>query len=167
MGKRKKKAKDPDIADDNFEADCSEVEESSSDSDDDPAAKYKPYFVTDYNRRYPEDSGLTDFVVFIESADEKCPISMRDMMSLSSNLKRFNKGVKYLKAMNKYKVGVHFEKAALANAFLNNKTFLHQYRFKASIPATGSEVTGVIQNVPANLSNNKKKSDNPMRLHLH
>ncbi|CAG5000642.1 unnamed protein product [Parnassius apollo] len=70
--------------------------------------KYKPYFVSDYNRRYSEDSVLVEFVVFVESNDERRPIGTRDMMSLSTHMKRFNKGIKYLQSMNKYEIGVHF-----------------------------------------------------------
>ncbi|KPJ05494.1 hypothetical protein RR46_00529 [Papilio xuthus] len=154
MGKRKKKK----LPEEEVFEETTEEEEVDTSTDEDSEKeqrKYKPYFVSDYSRRYPEDSVLVDFVVFIESNEEKKPIGTRDMMSLSTHIKRFNKGIKYLQSMNKYKIGVHFEKPSLANAFLNNVTFLNEYQMKASIPAVGTEITGVITNVPNNLSNSR------------
>ncbi|KAL4709569.1 hypothetical protein ACJJTC_007300 [Scirpophaga incertulas] len=86
------------------------------------------------------------------------PISNRDMMGLANCLKRYNKGVKQgkrstLRRVNKYKIGVVFERPGLANAALQNKKFLEAYNLTVSIPAAASEVTGVITHVPTELSN--------------
>lgn len=151
MGKvrtRKKRKKDD-------EGDKSDVETMSSESEVEVLDISKPYLVTDYKRRYPEDSGAAEFVVFVESSNAEMPIGTRDLMSISSCIKRFNKGVKYLRSMNKFKIAIYFEKASLANAFLNNSTFLKDYQFKANIPAQSTEITGIIKNVPTNLTNKK------------
>jgi hypothetical protein len=74
---------------------------------------------------------------------------------LSSCLRRYNKGVKFFRSLNKFKIGVYFEKPTLANAFLNNKTFLQDNNFKANIPASSTEITGIIRNVPIKYSNKK------------
>lgn len=141
------------------EDDVKSIQSSSGTSEADDADKskdlYVPYFVTDYTRRYPEDSPATEFVVFLESTNNLKPIGTRDLLSISSCIKRFNKGVKYLRFINKHKIGVYFEKPGLANAFLNNKTFFKDYQFCASIPAATTEVTGIIRNVPVKLSNKK------------
>ncbi|KAL4718699.1 hypothetical protein ACJJTC_004997 [Scirpophaga incertulas] len=73
------------------------TDESSSDTDEEVsnADKYKPYYVTDYIRRYPEEISGTEFVVFVESSDNQTPIGSRDLLSLSTCLKRFNKGVNF------------------------------------------------------------------------
>lgn len=116
------------------------LDESSSEENDSSSEKIenrdksKTYFVSDHTRRYPEDSALTGFPVFIESADQAKPIGTRDIIQLSSHIKRFNKGIKYLQSINKYKIGVHFENPTLANTFLCNQTFMKEYRFKVSIP---------------------------------
>ncbi|KAL4718820.1 hypothetical protein ACJJTC_017868 [Scirpophaga incertulas] len=80
------------------------------------------------------------------------------MMGLANCLKRYNKGVKQgkrstLRRVNKYKIGVVFERPGLANAALQNKKFLEAYNLTVSIPAAASEVTGVITHVPTELSN--------------
>ncbi|CAG4969897.1 unnamed protein product [Parnassius apollo] len=153
MGKRsKKKLPGEEVFEETTEEE--EVDTSAEEDSEKEQRKYKPYFVSDYNRRYPEDSVLVEFVVFVESNDER-PIGTRDMKSLSTHMKRFNKGIKYLQSMNKYKIGINFEKPSLANAFLNNVTFLNEYKTKASIPAVGTEISGVITNVPTNLSNSR------------
>lgn len=117
--------------------------------------KYSPYRVTDYCRRYPEDSVAGhEFVVFVESCNENL-MGTRDMMHLSNCFTRFVKGIKYLKKVNKYKVGVVFNSPNLANAFLDNNTFLREQNIKASIPAGTTELTGVINGVPTDMSNKK------------
>lgn len=151
MGKGRTRKRKKDEAEEKSEGDST----SSSESEVESADKYKPYLVTDYKRRYPEDSGATEFVVFVESSNADIPIGTRDLMSISSCIKRFNKGIKYLRSMNKFKIAIYFEKASLANAFLNNATFLKDYQFKANIPASSTEITGIIKNVPTNLTNKK------------
>lgn len=121
----------------------------------DPQDKYKPFRLADYHRTYPEDSRALEFIVFLQSTDDSKPIGDRDMMSLSNCLKRNTQGIKQLKRINKFKVGILFDKPTLANSCLANKTFLDEFNLKASIPAFTTEVTGVITSVPTNLSNEK------------
>ncbi|CAH2109130.1 unnamed protein product [Euphydryas editha] len=115
---------------------------------------YAPYRVNDYLRRYPEDITGNEYIVFVESTEET-PIGTRDMMYLNNCFTRFIKGIKYLKKINKYKVGIIFEKPSLANAFLDNVTFLKQQKLRALIPANTTEITGVITDVPIDMSNKK------------
>ncbi|KAL4719805.1 hypothetical protein ACJJTC_009965 [Scirpophaga incertulas] len=151
-GKKRKKNEDTDKDD----LDGQLPESTSSESEEEGEENsFVPYYVTDYTRLYQEDSISSEFVVFVESADSQKPIGSRDLLSISTCLRRYNKGVKYLRSLNKYKIGVYFEKSALANAFLNNKTFLLENNFKATIPASSTEVTGVIRNVPIKYSNKK------------
>ncbi|OWR43205.1 hypothetical protein KGM_203558 [Danaus plexippus plexippus] len=119
------------------------------------ADAFAPFRVADYCRRYPEDAEAKyEFIVFVESTNE-VPLGNRDMMSLSASFIRSVKGIQYLKKINKYKVGVVFQRANLANAFLDNATFLKEQRLKASIPAGATELAGVISSVPTHLSNHK------------
>lgn len=114
--------------------------------------KYREFRIPDYIRSYPENGGNFEYVVFLESID-LVPIGDRDMMSLSTSIKKYNKGVKQLLRMNRYKIGVIFERPGLANAALINRKFLDSYKLKASIPAAATENTGVIMHVPIDLSN--------------
>jgi hypothetical protein len=138
----------------------SQIESDTSDSEysncvEDEVDKYSPYRVTDYSRRYPEDSAVShELIVFLESTND-VPLGSRDTMYLSSCFTRFVKGAKYLKKINKYKVGVVFDKPNFANAFLDNSTFLREQNLKASIPAGSTEMTGVINSVPVDMSNKK------------
>lgn len=159
MGGKKKKAKrrksgeDPgadQVSSDEDNASVSSSENQQQDNKD----KYEDFRVPDYVRSYPENGGAFEYIVFIESIDS-VPIGDRDMMSLANNFKKYNKGVKQLIRMNRYKVGAIFERPALANAALNNKKFLDSFKLKASIPASATEITGVIQHVPTNLSNSQ------------
>jgi hypothetical protein len=151
-GKKRKKGE----IDKDADSCCTLVESTSSESEDEgEESSIVPYYVTDYTRLYQEDSLKTEFVVFIESADSHKPIGSRDLLSLSNCLRRYNKGVKFLRSLNKYKIGVYFDKPTLANALLNNKTFLQENNFKANIPASSTEVTGIIRNVPIKYSNKK------------
>lgn len=137
-----------------------EVKSLFSSSDDDiefresDLEKYKPYIVTDYSRRYPEDCiAGHEYIVFVSCNDDKKAIGTRDMLSLSGCFQRFVKGIKYLKKVNKFKVGVVFDKPNLANAFLDNTSFLKEQDISASIPASSTELTGVITSVPVDMSN--------------
>lgn len=152
MGKVKKRRRNKDEEPD------AAVQDSGSDDDsevsvDEDADKYAPFRVPNYVRFYPEDGGNFEYIVFLESADNEKPIGNRDMMSLANVIKRYNKGVKQLHRINKSKIGVIFERPALANAALNNKKFLDTHKLIASIPAAATEVTGVIIHVPIELSN--------------
>ncbi|KAL4708549.1 hypothetical protein ACJJTC_014157 [Scirpophaga incertulas] len=82
MSKRKKKEKDKPPDDEN----TSLFSSSEDDAElrltiEQDCNKYKPYMVTDYNRRYPEDSASGyEYVVFINSNDDQKPIGTRDML---------------------------------------------------------------------------------------
>lgn len=115
--------------------------------------RYKPFRIPNYTRQYPEDGRYFEYIVFLESVEPDKPLGNRDMMSLANNLKKHNKGIKQLKRINKYKIGVIFERSGLANAALTNTNFLNANKLKASIPAAATEVTGVIIHVPIELSN--------------
>lgn len=158
-GKKRKKEKPPDRADDDDAASISsesEYSDSTSNTIEDDKEKYKPYRVADYSRRYPEDSAAGyEFVVFIESKNEEKPIGTRDMLSLSGLFQRFVKGIKYLKKVNKFKIGAVFDKPNLANAFLDNTSFHNKENIIVSIPAASTELTGVITSVPVDMSNKK------------
>lgn len=147
---RKKRKKDGQITSENIGSDD---EYESSDSSNSTKNKYETFRVLNYTRTYPENGGNFDYIVFFESTDAEKPLGDRDLMNMSSTMKRFNKGVKQLIRMNKYKIGVIFERASFANAALINSKYLDIYKMKASIPAGSTEVTGVITHVPINLSN--------------
>lgn len=151
--KRKKKKRDEGEPEDEGAAE-SDFSDSSSFMEETESQKYKDFRVADYTRYYPEEGGNAEYIVFMESKNEH-PLGTRDMMSLANCLKRYNKGIKQLQRINKYKIGVVFERSGLANAALKNKTFLESYELKASIPASASEVTGVITHVPIELSNSQ------------
>lgn len=114
--------------------------------------KYREFRVPGYTRSYPENGGNFEYIVFIETTDS-VPIGDRDMMSLSTSIKKYNKGVKQLIRINRYKIGVIFERPDLANAALLNRKFLDCHKLKASIPAAATENTGVIMHVPIDLGN--------------
>lgn len=124
--------------------------DSSSEEDD----KYKPYRVDNYIRQYHETTiSGNEFTVIYESTREDECIGDRDLMALGSVLKRANKGVARFKRINKYKIAAIFERPGLANSALNNTKTNKEINVKASIPASLTEVTGVINSVPTRLSN--------------
>lgn len=154
MGKKRKKAENDNPASVIMESDSSSDSEYSTNFEDE-TNKYAPYRVTDYSRRYPEDSAVGhELIVFVESTND-IPIGSRDLMYISSCFTRFVKGTKFLKKINKFKIGVVFDKPNFANAFLDNVTFLREQNLKASIPAGSTELTGVIHSVPIDMSNKK------------
>lgn len=156
MAKKRKKAKPSEDCEiksissgESSDTDFAECEENITD-------KYTPYRVNDYSRRYPEDSAAgSEFIVFVESMNQDQPIGTRDMMFLNGCFSRFVKGIKYMKKINKFKIGVIFERPSLANAFMDNTTFLKEQCLKAQIPAQSTELTGVISSVPTDMSNKK------------
>ncbi|XP_064292535.1 uncharacterized protein LOC135309869 [Plodia interpunctella] len=152
MGGKKRKKKEQEY-ETNSVIQSSDSDSEYSDASESPLDKYKPYRVADYSRRYPEDSPGHEHVVFIASSDENVPIGSRDMMYLSNSFTRFVKGIKYFKKVNKYRMGVVFDNPNMANSFLDNATFHREHRITASIPAAVTEITGVITNVPSDLSN--------------
>lgn len=150
--KKRKKDVDDDANSENVVQDSGSDQESVASLRSD-AEKYEIFRIPNYVRFYPEDGGNFEYIVFLESQYEDKPIGTRDMMSLANVIKKYNKGVKQLRRVNKNKVGVIFERPALANAALSNKQFLNGHKLRASIPAAATEVTGVITHVPINLSN--------------
>lgn len=138
------------------EAVSSEISDSESVMEsEDLEDKYTPFRLANYHRSYPENSAALEFIVFLQSNDDSKPIGDRDMMSLSSCLKRNTQGIRQLKRINKYKIGIIFDKPSMANACLANQAFLDEFDLKATIPASPTEITGVITSVPINLSNKK------------
>ena len=116
--------------------------------------KYQPFRIENYIRQYPEGGGGNyEFVVIYESSKEGECIGDRDLMALGSVLKRANKGIIRFKRINKFKIGAVFERPGLANSALNNSKTNKEINVKASIPASLTEVTGVINMVPTRLSN--------------
>lgn len=144
MGKRKKHKLDGDPVP--AESDCS-----SDDNTDEN--KYKPFKIDNYTRQYPEDGGNFEYIVIYESLVEGKPIGDRDLMSLGAVLKRHNKGIKRFKRINRFKIGAIFERPGLANMALNNTKSQAELHVKCTIPASLTEITGVIRGVPSYMSN--------------
>lgn len=154
MRRFKKRKKKEEGKEGNAEADSLSSDSESIKSDElTDAERYAPFRVADYMRHYPENGGNFEYIVFLESTEADKPIGTRDMMTLANNIKKYNKGVKQLKRINRSKVGVIFDRPAFANAVLGNKKYLDGYKLKASLPAAATEVTGVISHVPIELSN--------------
>lgn len=142
VGRAKRKKKEDDFAD---------AESGSSDTED-MVDKYKIFKVENYVRQYPEDGGNFEYLVIYESSDAN-PLGEKDLMSMGASLQRYNKGIKRFKRLNRYKIGAIFERPGLANLALNNLKAQNDLKLKATIPAASSETTGVIRNVPTDMSN--------------
>ncbi|XP_073955532.1 uncharacterized protein [Choristoneura fumiferana] len=116
--------------------------------------KYRPYKVTNYSRKYPENSQRRDFVVFLTHQCADKPFSDGDKVNLSQAIRKYAiSGVLHLRPMNKYKVAITFDLSNNANTFLGHNKFLDELGLNASIPAADTEVTGVVKSVPVGLSN--------------
>ncbi|KAM3956543.1 uncharacterized protein ACR2FA_009451 [Aphomia sociella] len=153
LGRKRRKKKESSGGDDSHRdsddgSSIKSVESTVCDQD-----KYNAFRIPNYTRYYPEDGGNFEYIVFLESSDFDTPIGNRDIMSLANSLKRYNKGIKQLQRLIKFKIGVIFERPGLANAALNNRKFLDAHKLKASIPASATEVTGVIKHVPIDMTN--------------
>lgn len=156
MGRRKKRARaagqgpeEPDPSDS-----IGGNETDSSEDSVDSVNKYATFTLTSYSRRYPENSNKSDFIVFLSHKDDKKPFSDYDRMALSQGIRKHCiAGVLHLRPFNKFKVGITFDLANNANVFLQNKKFLDELFLKASIPATDTEITGVVTSVPVGMSN--------------
>lgn len=121
-----------------------------------PADKYNVFKVPGYNRKYPENSKKSDFIVFLSHTDENLSFTDKDRLGLSKGIREHCvAGVLHLRSINRYKVGITFDQANNANMFIQNKKLLQELSLKASIPANDTEVTGVITSVPIDLSNKK------------
>lgn len=149
-GKNRPRKRKKDEYNTNKEAVSSESENGGIPDDVD---KYKPYRIPNYVRTYPEDGANFEYIVFYESTELNTPIGMRDMMNLANILKKYNKGIRQLTRINKYKIGAIFETFGLANVALNNQIFLENNHLRASVPASACEATGVIRDVPTKMSN--------------
>ncbi|XP_049867244.1 uncharacterized protein LOC126367659 [Pectinophora gossypiella] len=149
MGRRKKRKRDEnEVAD--------RPTDSSSESEDEEVGKYQPYKVPNYNRKYPENSNLSEYIVFLTHNKEDQHFTDKDRLALSQGLRKHGvSGVMHLKSINRYKVGITFDVSNNANVFLQNKKFLDELSLNASIPAISTEVTGVLSSVPLSLSNKK------------
>lgn len=124
-----------------------------SDSSPDDDNKYLPYKVENYSRQYVEGGGDYEYLVIYECTKEGEAIGDRDLMALGAVLKRANKGIKRFKRINKYKIGAIFERPGLANSALKNDKTNKELNIHATIPASLTEVTGVINSVPTRMSN--------------
>lgn len=129
--------------------------DSSSDlENEDPTTKYMPFKIHNYSRKYSENSRGEEFIVFLSSNIADKPIGEKEKLAISSAIRQFCiNGVKYLKPINKYKVGIVFNMANNANVFLNNEKFHKNVNMTPSIPAAATEITGVLRGVPLELSN--------------
>ncbi|KAI5646592.1 hypothetical protein NE865_01526 [Phthorimaea operculella] len=145
--KPKKRKKDPVDPGPNSDPEDSDIELEQD--------KYRPYKVNDYCRKYPETSDRKDFVVFLKHQVDQKPFSDNDKVALSQALRKHAvSGVLHLRPVNRYKVAITFDLSNNANMFLNSK-ILDELSLYASIPAAGTEITGVVKSVPVNLSNKK------------
>lgn len=77
------------------------------------------------------------------------------MMYLNNCFMRCIKYIEYLEKVNKYRVGIIFDKPSPAKAFLDYVTFFNQQKLKALIPANSNEITRVIIEFPVDVSNEK------------
>lgn len=118
------------------------------------AEKYQPYRAPDYVRKYPESSQRQDFVVFLSHKIDQKPFSDHDKVTLSQAIRKHAvSGVLHLRSMNRFKVAITFDVSNNANMFLSNSKFLDELGLKASIPASDTEITGVLKSVPISMSN--------------
>ncbi|KAG6464190.1 hypothetical protein O3G_MSEX014342 [Manduca sexta] len=146
---------DPDLSSfGSSDTDSSESPEAAGSKHKDPKDKYKIYKVKGYTRKYPEDTNQTELIVFLNHLDENKVFSDRDRMALSKGIREHGvSGVMHLRSINKYKVGITFDLPNNANMFIQNKKLLDQLSLNATIPASDTEVTGVLTSVPIDMSN--------------
>lgn len=115
--------------------------------------KYSVFYAKNYTRTYPENSGATEFPVFLESADNEKPISKHNLLYVSKLFNRYIKGIRQLKSIHSNKIVAIFDKPNMANNLLTNKKFLEEHKFTASIPVSAVQKIGVIKYVPIDISN--------------
>ncbi|KAL4710094.1 hypothetical protein ACJJTC_016496 [Scirpophaga incertulas] len=150
--KRKKGVGDP-VSDD-FSSDTDSFK-SGIGMDDEEDDKYSVYKASNYIRKYPDGSRNTEYIVFLANKENK-PFCDKDRILISKALRKHCvSGVKHLKTINKYRVGIIFDISNNANMFVQNKKILDELLLTASIPASAAECTGVLKNVPLSLSNKK------------
>lgn len=118
--------------------------------------KYIPYRADNYNRLYDENSKKKEFVVFLNRKEDDEKISDKDRLALSNGIRRHCvSGVMHLRSINAYKVCITFDLPNHANVFLKNEKLLNELEMNASIPASETEVTGVLTSVPTDYPNKK------------
>lgn len=132
---------------------ASTIETDISSDEEEEKDKYKMYRDCNYKRLYSESSSIIDYIVYVESSDETKYIGDKDIMYISNIFNKSNKGIKRFHRINKNKISVLFDSASNANKLIQNDTFLREFKLSATIPAKLTECTGVIKNVPLNLSN--------------
>lgn len=129
----------------------------SSDSDssiEDQSERYATFKAAEYTRKYPENSNKSEFIVFLTHNNDQQSFTDKDRLALSQALRKYCvAGVLHLRSITKFKVGVTFELSNNANVFIQNKKLLDELSLSASIPASATEVTGILRNVPVTLSN--------------
>lgn len=132
---------------------------SSSDTDNEDQVEYSPFRAPNYIRKYDilnTRNSPIEYIVFLSHSDQTTSMTDKSRVSITQTLQRHQtKGIKYLKPINKFKIGLVFENANYANKFLENDRFLNDTKMIASIPAAATEVTGVIRDVPVSYSNKK------------
>ncbi|KAH9635911.1 hypothetical protein HF086_002471 [Spodoptera exigua] len=154
MGKVKKRKKDP--PDGVAAADTQSDSSSEASEFEDPTRKYQIFKVPGYSRRYPETCKKTEYIVFLTHIDEKQQFSDKDRLAISNAIRKHCvTGVLHLRPINKFKIAITFDLSNNANVFLKNKKLLDELKLKATIPASDTEVTGVLTSVPIGLSNER------------
>ncbi|KAH9635347.1 hypothetical protein HF086_017913, partial [Spodoptera exigua] len=154
MGKVKKRKKDP--PDGAAAADTQSDSSSEASEFEDPTRKYQIFKVPGYSRRYPETCKKTEYIVFLTHIDEKQQFSDKDRLAISNAIRKHCvTGVLHLRPINKFKIAITFDLSNNANVFLKNKKLLDELKLKATIPASDTEVTGVLTSVPIGLSNER------------
>ena len=155
MGKsgRKRKKKDE-------EENCTVVDESSTESDSsssDEKMDYVPYNAPNYVRKYPDSNvGNVEYVVFLSHLEADQPITEGTRMGISRAIRRdCISGIQHMRTINKFKVGIVFDNANNANMFLQGNKLTMELKLKTSIPASATEITGVLTRVPIQMSNKK------------
>jgi hypothetical protein len=130
--------------------------ESDSSDFDDESKKYNIFKVPGYSRKYPENCKKSEYIVFLLHQEDNKPFSDKDRLAISHALRKYCiTGILHLKSMNRYKIGITFDLLNNANVFLQNKKILEELALKATIPASDTEVTGVLTSVPVDLSNKR------------
>ncbi|CAF4947263.1 unnamed protein product [Pieris macdunnoughi] len=110
-----------------------------------PDDTYKPYFIPEYKRSYPDNSSKEEFPIYVEGINEK--IGNKNPLYLS----KFFKNVKDI-VEKRSKIMVVFIQAVAANDFLSHSC-LKENKLKAYIPAASAERTGTIRFVDKESSN--------------
>lgn len=129
---------------------------SSSSDGEEETPTYETFRAPNYSRKYDLSNNLSEYVVFLSYRDPQLSISEKTRLIISQGIKKYEiKGIKHLRSINKYKVGIVFDAANSANVFLDNTKFFNDTELTSSIPAGATEVTGVVRDVPISYSNKR------------